>query len=319
MPCFAKLYAELGITRTDIDILVQRLVGLSGGTGVLVHLRHRLHRWCHAADQRVPRGDGRRLGRLRGLRQDRHGRGRSRAHLRLRQSRRPGRWTSPSRCRPTRTRCRHCGPTPTSLAGLQARLGLESGAWTERQMAEVAARTLDRDVDELLAEPVTADPLRAHDASRYTDGAAALILASEERAKQLVANPAWVTGGTTGSTNPRISGRAISPPLRRPASPATPRSVTTARVDIAELYAPFTHQELILRNELRLPDSVRINPSGGALAAEPDVRGRSRADRVRATAILSGGRPHSPTPHERTVAGSRTWWSPCPAPPEAGK
>ena len=41
------------------------------------------------------------------------------------------------------------------------------------------------------------------------------------------------------------------------------------KVDIAELHAPFSHQELILKQALGLDDDVRINPSGGALAANP--------------------------------------------------
>ena len=40
-------------------------------------------------------------------------------------------------------------------------------------------------------------------------------------------------------------------------------------LDLAELHAPFTHQELILRDALELGDAVRINPSGGPLAANP--------------------------------------------------
>ena len=39
------------------------------------------------------------------------------------------------------------------------------------------------------------------------------------------------------------------------------------RVDVAELHAPFASQEPILREALRLDDSVAVNPSGGALAA----------------------------------------------------
>jgi acetyl-CoA acetyltransferase len=38
-------------------------------------------------------------------------------------------------------------------------------------------------------------------------------------------------------------------------------------VDVAELHAPYAHQELILRDALGLSESVRVNPSGGALAA----------------------------------------------------
>src|SRR5690606_40248874 len=40
-------------------------------------------------------------------------------------------------------------------------------------------------------------------------------------------------------------------------------------VDLAEVHAPFTHQELILREALGLGDDVTVNPSGGALAANP--------------------------------------------------
>ena len=38
---------------------------------------------------------------------------------------------------------------------------------------------------------------------------------------------------------------------------------------MAELQAAFTHEELLLRRVLRLGDEVSVNPSGGALAANP--------------------------------------------------
>jgi acetyl-CoA acetyltransferase len=43
----------------------------------------------------------------------------------------------------------------------------------------------------------------------------------------------------------------------------------TAGVEVAELHAPFTHQEIILRQALGLGEEVRINPSGGALCGNP--------------------------------------------------
>jgi acetyl-CoA acetyltransferase len=45
----------------------------------------------------------------------------------------------------------------------------------------------------------------------------------------------------------------------------------TARgpVDVAELHAPFAHQEVILRHALALNGATDVNPSGGALAANP--------------------------------------------------
>lgn len=40
-------------------------------------------------------------------------------------------------------------------------------------------------------------------------------------------------------------------------------------IEVAELHAPFTHQEVILRRAMGLGDSVVVNPSGGPLAANP--------------------------------------------------
>ena len=98
-------------------------------------------------------------------------------------------------------------PDSIGIAGLQARLGIESGAWSERAMAEVAVRsrrdaetngaaqlTGSKDVDELLAEPYLADPLRRHDCAPITDGAAVIVLAADDRARELVERPAWISG-----------------------------------------------------------------------------------------------------------------------------
>jgi acetyl-CoA acetyltransferase len=45
--------------------------------------------------------------------------------------------------------------------------------------------------------------------------------------------------------------------------------VAAGAVDVAEIHAPFSHQELILAEAMGLGDDVAINPSGGALAANP--------------------------------------------------
>jgi acetyl-CoA acetyltransferase len=38
---------------------------------------------------------------------------------------------------------------------------------------------------------------------------------------------------------------------------------------VAELHAPFSHQEVLVRDALGLGDGVEVNPSGGPLAANP--------------------------------------------------
>ena len=55
-------------------------------------------------------------------------------------------------------------------------------------------------------------------------------------------------------------------------SPSARRAGETSDLDgveVAELHAPFSHQELVLRSELGLGDDVRVNPSGGALTSNP--------------------------------------------------
>jgi acetyl-CoA acetyltransferase len=60
-----------------------------------------------------------------------------------------------------------------------------------------------------------------------------------------------------------------------------------SKVEVAELYAPYAHQELLLARELGLGGAV-INPSGGALAAEtPMVAGLVRI--LEAARAVRGG------------------------------
>lgn len=157
-------------------------------------------------------------------------------------------------------------PDARSLGALQARAGIDAGTWSEEDMAAVAARTSGASVDELMSSEYVADPLRAHDIAPYTDAAAAVIIASERKAKELVANPAFVTGWDHRIDTPNFGARDLT------ISPSTKLAGDTAfgdrnrAVDVAEINASFTHQELIVRNALDLPESVRINPSGGSLA-----------------------------------------------------
>ncbi|MCG3756138.1 MULTISPECIES: thiolase domain-containing protein [unclassified Amycolatopsis] len=170
-------------------------------------------------------------------------------------------------------------PDSLAIAGLQARLGLEGGLWSEKDLAEVAARSRADaannpaaqlsgtvDVAELLDTPYVADPLRAHDIAPVTDGASVIILASEERARDLVERPAIISGLDHRIDSPVLGARDLT---RSPSTAAAAARLDLDGVELAELHAPFTHQELILRRELSLDDSVRINPSGGALTGNP--------------------------------------------------
>ncbi len=170
-------------------------------------------------------------------------------------------------------------PDSIGLAGIQARLGVEGGLWSERAMAEVVARSRsdaranplaqlsgEVDVDDLLAQPYLADPLRAHDCAPVTDGAATIVLASGDRARDLVERPAWITGIDHRVDSPSLGGRDLT---TSPSAVAAGKAAGADGIAVAELHAPFSHQEILLRQALGLGDEVRINPSGGTLCGNP--------------------------------------------------
>ena len=171
------------------------------------------------------------------------------------------------------------GPDAPALAALQARALLEKGPHTERDLAEIAARsrrdaknnpqaqlTGDFDVDALLAEPYLASPLRKHDCPPISDGACAMIIAAEETVTKASKPPVWITGLEHRFDSHQPGGRdlTVSPSTQQAGKAA---GVNKGKIDFAELHAPFTHQEIILRQALGLPDDLTVNASGGALAA----------------------------------------------------
>ncbi len=171
-------------------------------------------------------------------------------------------------------------PDSVSMAGLQARAGLDAGKWTAEQMAQVAldsyaagGRT-DRvevtgSIEDLLSQPFFADPLRRHDIAPITDGASAIVLAAGDKAREMRENPAWITGIEHRIETPILGARDLTSSPSTAASAAAATGGDVGSIDVAEIYAPFTHQQLILAEAIGLPSSTKINPSGGALAANP--------------------------------------------------
>jgi acetyl-CoA acetyltransferase len=171
-------------------------------------------------------------------------------------------------------------PDAVSMAGLQARFGLDAGKWTAEQMAQVAldsfavAERTDsekpaKSIDELLSRPYFADPLRRHDIAPITDGASAIVLAAGDRARELRENPAWITGIEHRIETPVLGARDLTTSPSTEASAKAATGGDAGSIEIAEIYAPFTHQQLILTEAIGLPTSTKINPSGGTLAANP--------------------------------------------------
>ncbi len=172
------------------------------------------------------------------------------------------------------------GIAPTDLAALQARVLLEAAVVDERAMGEIVARSWRDGVanprvwhevaptlEEYLASPKLRDPLRALDCAPQTDGAAAIVLASAERAADTCETPVWIRGIDhridTHYPGARELGECPS------AREAGQRASQGATPDFAELSACYSHEEVLLRRELGLGADTVINPSGGALTANP--------------------------------------------------
>jgi 3-oxoadipyl-CoA thiolase len=105
----------------------------------------------------------------------------------------------------------------------------------------------------------------AGNASGINDGAAALIIASEEAAKRRGLTPrARIMGAAVAGVPPRIMG--IGP------APATEKllarlSLALADLDVIELNEAFAAQGLAVMRQLGLEDEdPRVNPNGGAIA-----------------------------------------------------
>ena len=192
------------------------------------------------------------------------------------------------------------GPDAISMAALQARCGLDAGLFSERDMAEVAARNRrnaltnpeaqlagEFDVEALLAAPYRVSPLRDHDCPPITDGAAAMVIAAADVARDVSDKPVWIRGIDHRLDCHQLGSRDLtkSPSTRLAGEHA---GVSSGKIDIAELHAPFSHQEIILKNALGLDDDVRINPSGGALAANP-IMSAGLARIGEASRQISGG------------------------------
>ncbi|MBY0401329.1 lipid-transfer protein [Myxococcota bacterium] len=186
------------------------------------------------------------------------------------------------------------GVDPLTFAALQARAVIEAGIADERKMAEVSARSRGfgkgaNSVEDLLKRDYVREPLRRHDIPPITDGAAAMVLATGERARKLVKRPAYITGfdHRTECHNPSFRRLDDSPSTRIAAQAA---GLADGPIEIAELQAAFSHEELLLRHALGLGKDVKVNPSGGALKSNPIMAaGLCRIGHA-ANHIFGGGR-----------------------------
>jgi 3-oxoadipyl-CoA thiolase len=103
----------------------------------------------------------------------------------------------------------------------------------------------------------------AGNSSGLNDGAAALVIASEEKAGELGAEPLGAfVGSAVAGVDPRVMGIGPVPAVRKLLERV---GVTAQEVDLVELNEAFASQSLVVIRELGL-DPERVNVNGGAIA-----------------------------------------------------
>ena len=109
----------------------------------------------------------------------------------------------------------------------------------------------------------SAGSVTAGNSSGLNDGAAALVIASEERAAQIGLEPlgTFVASAVAG-VDPRVMGIGPVPAVRKLLDRAR---LSVDEIDLVELNEAFASQSLVVVRELRL-DPARVNVNGGAIA-----------------------------------------------------
>jgi acetyl-CoA acetyltransferase len=172
-------------------------------------------------------------------------------------------------------------PSMVDMSAMQARAYLDASGRDEEELAEVAARAQrngranpyavrsgDISAQQVLAQPVTHDPLRDADIAPITDGTAAVVLAAGDLARSVCERPAWIRGIEHRIEAHSLGVRDLTQSESTKAA-GVAAGLAKGSIEIAELHAQFSHEELMLAEALGLNGDTAINPSGGPLASNP--------------------------------------------------
>jgi acetyl-CoA C-acetyltransferase len=103
----------------------------------------------------------------------------------------------------------------------------------------------------------------AGNSSGINDGAAAVVIASEEKAAELGAEPlGWFVASAVVGVDPRVMGVGPVPAVRKLLDRAR---IGVEDLDLVELNEAFASQSLVVIRELGL-DEEKVNVNGGAIA-----------------------------------------------------
>jgi acetyl-CoA C-acetyltransferase len=154
------------------------------------------------------------------------------------------------------------GMTFPGLYALIARRHMHEYGTTREQLAMVSVKNHENaihnpyaqfhskiTVEDVLRSPLVADPLRLLDCSPITDGAACVVLASEEKAREFVDNPVYITGSGQASSTIALHDRkkiTVTDATVNAAKEAYARAKREPRdIQVAEVHDAFTIGEIL--------------------------------------------------------------------------
>jgi acetyl-CoA C-acetyltransferase len=192
------------------------------------------------------------------------------------------------------------GATFPGLYALIARAHMHKYGTTEEQLAAVAVKNhrnalhnpkahfhKEITIDMVLNSMMVSYPLKLFDCCPFSDGAAAVVIATEEIAKKLVEDPIYVIGsaraGNTGALQNRDDLTTITSAVLAGKAAMKQAGVTPRDIDFAEVHDCFTIAEIVATEDLgfftpgegakaawegetQLGGKMPINPSGGLKA-----------------------------------------------------
>ena len=191
-----------------------------------------------------------------------------------------------------------------STCALQAKRYMHKYGVTEEQCARVSVknlgngkrnplvhRAMDATVGRVMSSRMLANPIKELDAYPITDGACAMILAVENKAKKWARNPVWITGIASRLDSFYLGDRDLAEvaSLHAAAKKAYQMAgITNPRneIDLVELSDYYSYQELLWlegmgfcrrgeggkmveRGITAIDGELPVNPSGGILSGNP--------------------------------------------------
>jgi acetyl-CoA C-acetyltransferase len=193
-----------------------------------------------------------------------------------------------------------------SAAALQARRYMYKYGITPEQCAKVAVKNrgnarknpfaqepLDITVEEVLGSQVLASPIRQLDTKPTSDGACAMILAREEKARKLTSKPVWILGASNCYETHYLGDRDLAEcdglvAAAKKAYKMAGIKDPMKQIDVAEISEEYSYQELLWMEGLgfcprgeagkvidggvtQMGGRLPVNPSGGMLSGNPTV------------------------------------------------